>query len=150
MKRLLIIFALGSLTANAAQPSIFTLSPVIEDTIIRYAMLEQYMKELTTVLNRIQDKKSAEEQAAFVNMLCKEMFNVLEDTKDPYKILPEIKTAADRRLMLTSRATLEEAGLTLQKQFIRLAEEEFYGSATLINTLQSLEILDDEADDFIR
>lgn len=150
MKKLLIILALGSLTANATQPATPNLSPSIEDTLLRYAILEQYMKELTGVLNRIQDKDSAEDQARFITMLCTEMFKLLQDTKDPYQILPEIKTITDRRLMLSSRAAVEEAGLNLQKELIRLAENEFYGSATLIKTLQSLDILDDDADEFIR
>ena len=52
--------------------------------------------------------------------------------------------------MISTREAVEKAGLAMQKELIRLAEAEFFGSATLIKTLQSLEILGDEADEFIR
>lgn len=150
MKKLLLILALGSLTATATPPLTGSLSPQIAATVARYNLIEQYLMDLTVILTRIQDKTTAEAESAAFKQHYSEMFGWLESTVDPYKILPEIKTYADRRLMIGSRAAVEKAGRAMQKELIRLAEAEFYGSATLIKTLQSLEILGDEADEFIR
>ena len=150
MKKLLLILALGSLTATANHPLTGSLSPHVIAIVARYNTIEQHMKELTVILARVQDKSSAEAESATFEQHYTEMSRWLKSVPDPYKIFPEIKTFADRKLIISTRKAVENAGLSLQKELIRLAEAEFYGSATLIKTLQSLEILGDEADEFIR
>ena len=150
MKKLLLILALGSLTATANHPIMGTISPHIVATVARYNLIEQYMVELTGILARMQDKSTAEAECAAFKQHYTAMTGWLKTTEDPYKALSEIKTFADRKLMISTREAVEKAGLAMQKELIRLAEAEFYGSATLIKTLQSLEILGDEADEFIR
>lgn len=150
MKNLLLALALCGMTSAATPPVVGGYSASGQAAVASYNAMVVCMTDMSNAMAGIQDKATAEANAATVLKAGKELKTLLENTDEPYSMGKKAVTHADAFALRDCRYRMMTAGMAVQQEMLRLAKAEFYNSAALIKALQELEMLHTDTDSLIR